>query len=77
MILSGLTFRSLIHFAFIGGGIISLVAAALSPYFLEIIKVPVEIRADAQKYLWIYFSGLAVFMVYYRVGFRVKFEGAV
>ena len=53
-----------LSFAFTGGGIISLVAAFLSPYFLEIIKVPVEIRADAQKYLWIYFSGLAVFMVY-------------
>ena len=53
-----------ISFAFVGGLILSVAAAVVSPYFVKVIKVPVEIQENAQKYLWIYFAGLAVFMVY-------------
>ena len=42
----------------------SLIASIMSTYFVELINVPLEIRHDAQTYLWIYFGGLWLLMIY-------------
>lgn len=53
-----------ILFAFIGGGILSIIGCIISPIAIKIIHVPNEILNDAQWYIIIYFAGMSVSMLY-------------
>lgn len=53
-----------ILFAFVGGIAFTIIGCILSPFAIEIIRVPEEIVKDAQLYVLIYFSGIVVTMLY-------------
>lgn len=56
-----------IAFAFLFGLFLSITFTLLAPGFIDLIKVPEDIKADATIYLQIYFSGL-IFSMIYNVG---------
>ncbi len=60
---SGVSHTAIV-FAFFGGLLLSLIACLASPYFIRMIQVPARIARAAQWYILIYFSGMAVSMVY-------------
>lgn len=56
-----------IAFAFIFGLFLSITFTLLAPWFVDLIKVPEDIKSDATIYLQIYFAGL-IFSMIYNVG---------
>ncbi|SUB74882.1 MATE family efflux transporter [Peptoniphilus indolicus] len=51
-------------FAFVGGIALTVIGCILSPFAIKAIRVPNEIVTDAQRYIFIYFSGIVVSMLY-------------
>ncbi|ABR48217.1 MATE efflux family protein [Alkaliphilus metalliredigens QYMF] len=53
-----------IIFALIGGFVLSIIAIFISPFFINLLKVPKGIYDDALIYVIIFFSGMAASMTY-------------
>lgn len=51
-------------FAFVGGFFLSIIAIAITPIFIKLLKVPISIQDQALTYVIIFFSGLAASMTY-------------
>ncbi len=56
-----------VAFSFVFGLFLSVTFTLLAPIFIDLIKVPEDIKADATSYLQIYFAGL-IFSMIYNVG---------
>lgn len=53
-----------IWFALVGGTALEILGCAVSPYAIRAVRVPVEISGEAQRYLLIYYAGMAATLVF-------------